>query len=193
MYSIPQHAVTNGYWKIENFRAQPRAASRRLVKNESFNMSLPFQGTVVPSVNVPHHQNPQKDPHLHQAYHSELAVDHGPRVEEDEFNVEKDEQDRGQIKFDGQLPARQGERDFYRTQMAPTSLARGSFYRAWKPTHTIAPVITPARTKQTDTDIFVHSWISSYVVIHNTKSPRHQLEPLRLSLQQPMVLSGFCI
>src|SRR5260370_23443152 len=34
MYSIPQHAVTKGYWKIEYLRAQPIASSRRLVKND---------------------------------------------------------------------------------------------------------------------------------------------------------------
>ena len=34
MYSIPQHAVTKGYWKIEYFRAQPMASLRRLVKND---------------------------------------------------------------------------------------------------------------------------------------------------------------
>src|SRR5213593_1090998 len=33
MYSIPQQAVTKGYWKIEYLRAQPRASSSRLVKN----------------------------------------------------------------------------------------------------------------------------------------------------------------
>ena len=32
MYSIPQHAVTKGYWKIEYFRAQPIGSSRRLVE-----------------------------------------------------------------------------------------------------------------------------------------------------------------
>ncbi len=28
MYSMPQQAVTNGYWKMEFFRAQPRALER---------------------------------------------------------------------------------------------------------------------------------------------------------------------
>ena len=32
MYSMPQHAVTNGYWKIEYFRAQPIASSSFEVK-----------------------------------------------------------------------------------------------------------------------------------------------------------------
>ena len=34
MYSMPQQAVTNGYWKMENFRAQPIASSRRLVRKD---------------------------------------------------------------------------------------------------------------------------------------------------------------
>src|SRR5437867_11019322 len=32
MYSMPQHAVTNGYWKMEYFRAHPMASSSREVK-----------------------------------------------------------------------------------------------------------------------------------------------------------------
>src|SRR5213594_4700136 len=32
MYSIPQQAVTNGYWKIEYLRAQPTAAASLEVK-----------------------------------------------------------------------------------------------------------------------------------------------------------------
>src|SRR5882724_10833385 len=105
MYSIPQHAVTKGYWKIEYFRAQPIASSRRLVKNDvSFAISLPPQGAVVPGVNEAHHQDPQKDPHLDQAHRPQRAVDHGPWIEEDEFDVEEDEQDRGQIEFDRQPP-----------------------------------------------------------------------------------------
>ena len=31
MNSMPQHAVTNGYWKSEYFRAQPRSASSCVV------------------------------------------------------------------------------------------------------------------------------------------------------------------
>src|SRR5207247_2219969 len=110
MYSIPQHAVTKGYWKIENFRAQPIASSRRLVKNDvSVAISLPLQGAVVPGVNEAHHQDPQKDPHLDQAHGPERAVDHGPGIEEDELDVEQDEQDRGEIELDRQPP--DGERE----------------------------------------------------------------------------------
>ena len=76
MYSIPQQAVTNGYWKIEYFCAQPMASSRRVVRKEGlFAISLPIQGFVAPGVNVAHHQNPEKDSHLHQTRHAEFAVD----------------------------------------------------------------------------------------------------------------------
>jgi hypothetical protein len=62
MYSIPQQAVTKGYWKIEYFRAQPIASSSRLVKNPAWpNISLPLQGAIVPRVEEPYHQDPQKE------------------------------------------------------------------------------------------------------------------------------------
>lgn len=67
MYSIPQHAVTKGYWKIEYFRAQPIALSRRLVKKDvvgSVINSLPIQRVIVPGINEAHHQNAKKDPHF---------------------------------------------------------------------------------------------------------------------------------
>src|SRR2546426_2411244 len=105
MYSIPQHAVTKGYWKIENCRAQPMASSRRLVKNDvSFAISLPLQGAVVPGVNEAHHQDSQKDQHLDQAHGPQRAVDHGPWIEKNELDVEYDEQDCGEIELDGQPP-----------------------------------------------------------------------------------------
>src|ERR1700730_6204127 len=110
MYSIPQHAVTKGYWKIEYFRAQPIASSRRLVKNDvSFAISLPLQGAVVPGVNEAHHQDPQKDQHLDQTHGPQRAVDYGPWIEEDELDVEKDEQNRCQIELDRQPPHRERE------------------------------------------------------------------------------------
>src|SRR5436190_16429787 len=99
MYSIPQHAVTKGYWKIEYFRAQPIAASSRLVKNDSV-ILLPLQATVVPYVNEAHHQHRQKDTHLDQARNPQRAIDHRPRIEEDKLDIEEDEQDRRQIERD---------------------------------------------------------------------------------------------
>src|SRR4029450_12910836 len=41
MYSMPQQAVTNGYWKKANFRAQASASSYRDVKNASRRRELP--------------------------------------------------------------------------------------------------------------------------------------------------------
>src|SRR6266446_5196481 len=108
---MPQHAVTKGYWKIEYFRAQPIASSRRLVKNDdvSLAISLPLQGAVVPGVNEAHHQDPQKDPHLDQAHGPERAVDHGPWIKEDELDVEQNEQDGSEIELDRQPPDGEGE------------------------------------------------------------------------------------
>src|ERR1700681_2861333 len=110
MYSMPQHAVTKGYWKMENFRAQPMASSRRVVKNDvSLLISLPLQGSVVPGVDEAYHQDPEKDQHLDQAHGPQRAVDHGPWIEEDEFDVEQDEQDRGEIELDRQPAYGEGE------------------------------------------------------------------------------------
>src|SRR5215471_6874020 len=103
MYSIPQHAVTKGYWKIEYFLAQPIASSRRLVKKDlSLAISLPLQGAVVPDVNEADHQHPQKDPHLDQAGHAQRAVDHCPWIEKDELDIEQNKQDCSQIELDRQ-------------------------------------------------------------------------------------------
>ena len=103
MYSIPQHAVTNGYWKIEYLRAQPRAASRRLVKNDvSFIVFFlpPIQGAVVPGINIAHHQNSQKHAYLRETRNAERAIDHGPRIKENELDIEQDKEDSDQIKLD---------------------------------------------------------------------------------------------
>src|SRR5215510_5421318 len=105
MYSMPQHAVTKGYWTIEYFRAQPRASSRRLVKNDvSLIMSLPIQGAVVPRVNETDHQDPEKDSHFHQTRKSQGVVHHGPWIEKDELDVEQDEQNPDQVKLDREPP-----------------------------------------------------------------------------------------
>src|SRR5947209_18651984 len=98
MYSIPQHAVTNGYWKIEYFRAQPIASSRRLVKNDpSFAISLPLQGAVIPCVDEARHQNSQKHRHFGKARAPQRPVHDRPGIEEDQLDVEQDEQDRSQV------------------------------------------------------------------------------------------------
>src|ERR1700740_1685127 len=103
MYSMPQHAVTNGYWKMENFRAQPMASSRRVVRNESpFVISLPFQRAVIPGVHEAHHYDREERRHLDQARNAERAEDHGPRVKEDELDIEQDKENRGEIELDRQ-------------------------------------------------------------------------------------------
>src|SRR2546426_7951117 len=110
MYSIPQHAVTNGYWKMENFRAQPMASSSRLVRNPpSPDVSLPVECSIVPGIKEPHHEDSEKDDHLRQPNGSEPPIHDGPRVQEDELHVEQDEQNRRQIKLDRQ--AADGKRE----------------------------------------------------------------------------------
>src|SRR6266446_4599826 len=112
MYSIPQQAVTKGYWKIEYFRAQPMASSSRLVKNPtSPDISLPIQGAIVPSVEEPYHEDPQKDDHLCQAPCAEPTINNRTRVEEDEFYVEQDEENSSQVELDRQAADWQREGD----------------------------------------------------------------------------------
>src|SRR3989442_7990739 len=111
MYSIPQQAVTKGYWKIENFRAQPMASPRRLVKNPaSPDISHPLQGAVVPRVKEPDHQNPQKDDHLCQPRDAEPTIHYGPGIQEDEFDVEQNEKNSDQVELDREVADRQRER-----------------------------------------------------------------------------------
>src|SRR2546426_9881943 len=110
MYSIPQHAVTTGYWKMENFRAQPIASSSRLVRNPaSPDVSLPIECAVVPGIEEPHHEDSEKDDHLREPQGSEPAIYDGPRVQEHELHVEQDEQNRRQIELDRQARARERE------------------------------------------------------------------------------------
>ena len=83
MYSMPQHAVTNGYWKIEYFLAQPMASSRRLVKNEALSVPsipLPLQSAVIPRVKEAYHQDSEKDAHFYQTRRSQGAIDDSPGI-----------------------------------------------------------------------------------------------------------------
>src|SRR6266849_2769608 len=110
MYSIPQQAVTNGYWKIEYFRAQPMASSSRLVTNPaSPDMSLPVQSAIVPSVEEPYHEDPQKDHHLSQARAAKATIYHGPGVQENELHVEQDKQNGREVELDRQAADRHRE------------------------------------------------------------------------------------
>src|SRR6478609_7187345 len=64
MNSIPQQAVTNGYWNSENLRAQLAAASTLVVaksRNPIFCL-LPADGALAPDVGEGNHQ----DAHEHQ-------------------------------------------------------------------------------------------------------------------------------
>src|SRR4029077_9973458 len=110
MYSIPQHAVTKGYWKIEYFRAQPMASSSLLVKNVASFISLPLQSAVIPCVNETDHQDSQKDAHFGQARRAQSTIHYGPGIQEDEFDVEQNEEDGGEIELDRQSVDGQGGR-----------------------------------------------------------------------------------
>jgi len=46
MNSIAQHAVTNGYGKIENLRAQPISSSLRVVRYSNAALLLLVVGTI---------------------------------------------------------------------------------------------------------------------------------------------------
>src|SRR5215831_7662741 len=62
MNSIPQQAVTNGYWNSENFRAQLRAASRVEVRISVEAMALlPAYRALTPNVGQRH----DEDAHEH--------------------------------------------------------------------------------------------------------------------------------
>src|SRR5712692_10497236 len=125
MYSIPQQAVTKGYWKIENFRAQPMASSSRLVKNPaSPDMSMPIQGAIVPGIEESCHQDAQEDDHFHQTRAAEPTIRNGPRVQENELDVEQDKENRGQVELDRYVADRQGERDL-------SALERLGFHGRW--------------------------------------------------------------
>src|SRR5690348_7537163 len=62
MNSMPQQAVTNGYWNSENLRAQLSAASRLEVRISVEAMSLPPDRALAPDVG----QRDDQDPHEHQ-------------------------------------------------------------------------------------------------------------------------------
>src|SRR3954470_21468434 len=68
MNSIPQQAVTNGYWKSENLRAQLRAASSFEVCSSVVAMpSLPADGALAPDVGERDDQDAHEDQDLAQA------------------------------------------------------------------------------------------------------------------------------
>lgn len=54
---------------------------------------LPLQRPLLPSVEKAHAQCHHEEQALHETEHTQVAVDHGPRDEEDSFDVEDDEED----------------------------------------------------------------------------------------------------
>src|ERR671918_3059595 len=158
MYSMPQHAVTKGYWKIEYFRAQPMASSRRLVMNPaSPDISLPIQGAVIPGVEEPHHENAQEDDHLCQTREAERTVRDGPGVQENELDVEHDEENGNQVELDRDAADRSGERGL-------SALERLGFHGRWLlwPEHGCQPDAQRCKRARQDKhdnnpDVFSHA------------------------------------
>src|SRR5215510_13676530 len=117
MYSMPQHAVTNGYWKMEYFRAQPRASSSFEVKKPPTptrslplrSSLLPLEASLAPDVGEPEHENRNEGQHLHEPKPAQLAVEHGPRPHEEQLDVDENEEDGHRGELDGESPL--GDRD----------------------------------------------------------------------------------
>src|SRR6476646_10721841 len=74
MNSMPQHAVTNGYWNSENLRAQLAAASTLVVaKSRNPIVLLPPDGALAPDVGEGDDQDPHEHQDLAQAEEGETA------------------------------------------------------------------------------------------------------------------------
>src|SRR6478609_5633519 len=123
MNSMPQHAVTNGYWNSENFRAQLAAASTLVVAKSRKPMSylLPPHGALAPHICKRDHEDSHEHEDLAQAEErqaratsaglqraraGELAVADGPRVKECRFDVEHQEHDRDLVELHFEAGAR---------------------------------------------------------------------------------------
>ena len=79
MNSIPQQAVTKGYWKMEYFRAQPTASSSRVVitpgRNSREVLSVTLQGPLAPEIGERQADEPQKDAHRDHRFQRERAAE----------------------------------------------------------------------------------------------------------------------
>src|SRR2546422_2062425 len=106
MYSIPQQAVTNGYWKIEYFLAHPMASSSLPVKK----LPTPIRGPLAPDVRESEHQDAEEHEHLDEAEPAELPVERRPRPDEQQLDVDDDEEDRDRGELDGKAPLRDRDR-----------------------------------------------------------------------------------
>src|SRR5437016_4300178 len=138
MYSMPQHAVTNGYWKMLFFRAQPSAFERFFSKNPmvsssrpsitgtlfssppsradsgtlpsgrnigSFISGAPLERALAPHVNEADPERDHERKHLEvgepaEAFAVQVAKERAPRVDEDAFDVEDDEEQCHQVELD---------------------------------------------------------------------------------------------
>src|SRR3954453_21747127 len=121
MNSMPQQAVTNGYWNSDHLRAQLRAASRFEVCSSVEAMSLPADRALPPDVGERDDQDAHEDQDLadpeegdarpahaclERARAGERAVADGPRVEERRLDVEHQEEDGHLVELDLEAGAR---------------------------------------------------------------------------------------
>src|SRR6476619_3443270 len=61
---------------------------------------VPLQSAAAPDVGVRDEDRRDEQHHLHQAEDAQLPEGHGPRVEEDDLDVEDDEEHRRQVELD---------------------------------------------------------------------------------------------
>src|SRR6266850_6337247 len=72
--------------------------------------SRPLERAFAPYVDEAKRQHEDEHQHLDEAEQPERAEHHGPRVEEDDLDVEDDEQDGGEIEFDRETAPRRTAR-----------------------------------------------------------------------------------
>src|SRR6266511_3850024 len=147
MYSMPQQAVTNGYWKMEYFRPQPTpfetspcsqpcASSRRVAiagtVRDRMPSRAPVENALLPDVDEAGDEGRGEDPHRHEAGPAEAGVarareqEDRPWIDEDRLDVEDDEEDRDDIELHAEaLPSRADPRG--------AALERGVLCRAVPP------------------------------------------------------------
>src|SRR5215831_18246335 len=121
MNSMPQQAVTNGYWNREYLRAQFAAASTLVVAKSRKPTLFPPDGALAPDVGEGHHQDPHEHQDLaeteerrparaharvHRARAGEVAELERPRIEERRLDVEDQEHDRHLVELHLEARAR---------------------------------------------------------------------------------------
>src|SRR2546426_5444278 len=100
MYSMPQHAVTNGYWKMEYLRAHPMASSSREVKK------LPTPTRALPYARCTDSRASgwPGTPASRRSRTSPGGGTASPQPQEEQLDVEDDEQDRDRRELDRKAP-----------------------------------------------------------------------------------------